>query len=122
MNEKIFNLIIEYWIAFIPYIVLIFVVNWIKKRLKIKDENKKSFFVILISLGTSFLLNLLPAFYYVSLSDLINLIIIHLSLTFLCSAVTGFITIIIDKAIKAKIDEDIISFIKNFFNKGRPNG
>src|SRR4030042_2639548 len=99
MQDKIFELIVNYWIVIIPYISLLPIVHIIKKR--IKTNNKKQLATIIMSIILSWGLNILPAIMYIEFTNMLKFVIIHLSMTFACSAITGFITIIIDSLIKA---------------------
>ena len=108
----------QYWLVLITYAALIPLVHLMKSRMTFKNQDTKTIIVILISFIISSILNLLPAFAYTAFFSL-DFITAEIGLTILCTALCGFIVVIMDALIKAKIQDVLIEFLKNFIkNKG----
>ncbi|MFA5297290.1 MAG: hypothetical protein WC389_03680 [Lutibacter sp.] len=117
MGEKIFDLILSYPLILIVLIVLIPVVHFLKKIIKDDNKDMRSLKVIGLSFATSFVLNLLPAFAYQSISAWLDFIIFEIALTLIMPVIAGGITVIFDIAIKAGLLDSAIEWLKNFLNK-----
>lgn len=115
MKDKIFDLVLQYPLIIVVFIVLIPVVHFAKKM--IKDDNKdiRFFKVIGLSFLISSILNLLPSFMYCE--KIKEFIVLEIALTIFFPPIAGFVTIVFDKLQTAGVIDSLITWLKNFLTK-----
>lgn len=104
------------WLYVVPYILVIIGTHFLKTYLSVFQkipDNIKGLIVLCLSLGISTFVNFIIML-FLSLN-----VYLFILLSLLCWAVSGFLTIIIDKFIAAGLPSWIQTFIKNILTGGK---
>ncbi len=99
------------WFYVLPYILVIFIVHFLKENLVIYSGNKKGILILLTGLILSLAANLIPSF-MIGFNFLI-----WLGLSLQTWIGSGFLTVVLDKFIQAGVLEKVIDFVKSKLNK-----